>query len=364
MDRRFATIQADKTYTQDATEPIDLTLKNVISQLVIRFQPKCGAEANSTGHFMKCLKKVEVVDGSDVLWSLSGQEGHALDWYSHYLVRPNIVWYLVNTTQDIALHVSFGRKLWDPFLALDPTKFKNPQLKITLDIDGGGMNNSQIIMSVHAHIFDGKEVAPTGFLMAKEIKDYTLGAGTHEYVDLPTDYPIRKILAKIQKYATGLEYCFDDIKLSEDIDKKVSVNHDIHEILHAITGQTKPYREWVIVAGGTTEKQFHITPAYWPGLQVSHWEGSAISQHATIWEGDGGRARLFTSGVGGNYMVMVMGWCPHGTVELPQGDQDNPDEWLSVADLESLKLDILSGSTMSSSESCQVFLQQLRTYTP
>lgn len=362
MNYRLATIFADKTYTADTTEIIDIDVTNPISQFVIRFQPKCGAEADSTGHFMKCLSKVEIVDGSDVIFSLSGPEAHSLDWYANGIARPNITWYLVNTTQDYALHISFGRHLWDPLLALDPTRFTNLQLKITLDIDGGGMNNSQIIMGVVAHIFDEKVIEPIGFLMAKEIKSYALGAGTHEYTDLPTDYPYRKLLLRIQKYATGLEYCFDDIKLSEDVDRKVPINHDIHEILHSITGQQKPYREWVIIAGGGTERQFHITPAYWPGMSIAHWEGSAISAHATIWEGDGGRARMFTSAVGGNYTALVEGWCPHGTIEIPFGLQNEIEDWYDVTKIGSLKLDLLSASGMSSSESCQVFLQQIRKY--
>lgn len=362
MNYRLATLKAEETFTSDTTDIIDIDVANPISQIVIRFQPKMGAEANSSGHPMKCLSKIELVDGSDVLFSLSGPEAHALDWYSHLTERPNIMWYLPTTTMDIALHISFGRYLWDQLLAFDPTKFKNPQLKITMDIDGGGMNTSQVTLSVFAHLFDEKAVTPVGFLMSKEIKDYALGAGTHEYTDMPTDFAYRKMLLRIQKYAAGLEYSFDDIKLSEDVDKRIPINHDIHEILHAVTGQQKAYREWIIVAGGGTERQFHITPAYWPGLSIAHWEGSAISTYATIWEGDGGRARLFTSAVGGNYTAMVEGWCPHGVVEIPFGLQNEPDDWYDVTKIGSLKLDLLSNAGMSSSETCQIFLQQLRNY--
>jgi len=362
MNYRLATIKAEETFTSDVTDPIDIDVANPISQLIIRLQPKTGSEGDSDGHPIKCLKKIELVDGSDVLFSLSGPEAHALDWYSSLIERTNIIWYLPESVMDLALHINFGRYLWDPDLAFDPRKFTNPQLKITLDIDGGGMNNSQVTTSVFAHIFDEKAVTPSGFLMAKEIKDYALGSATHEYTDMPTDFPYRKLLLRIQKDATGLEYCFDNIKLTEDVDKRIPLNHDIREILHAITAQQRPYRESVIVGGGSTERQFHITPAYWPMMAASHWEGSAISTHATVWEGDGGRARLFTSGVGGNYSVLIEGWCPHGVVEIPFGVQNDMGDWFDVTKIGSLKLDVLSASGMSSSESCQVFIQQLRRY--
>jgi len=362
MNYRLATIFAEKTYEDDATEVIDINVVDPISQLVIRFKPTSGDETDTTGHPMKLLSKIELVDGSDVLFSLSGPEAHALDWYSHKAERPNILFYLTDTAYDCALHISFGRFLYDPIMALDPTKFTNPQLKITLDIDAGGMANSQVIMSVFAHLFDEKEITPTGFLMAKEIKDYALGAGTHEYTDMPVDYPYRKLLMRSQVNGVGVEYTFGNIKLSEDNDKRIPFNQTITEILHAITGQMRPYREWIVVPGGATDRDFHCTPGYWPGFSISHWEGSAIQTYATIYSGDGGRFTIYLSAAGGNYQVLCEGWCPHSVIEIPFGDQKDPADWYDVTKIGSLRLDLTAGGGMSTSEDCQIFLQQLRSY--
>jgi hypothetical protein len=362
MKYRHATLLDDTVYTTDGTEPIDINVDNPISELIIRFQPKTGAEAASDHHFMSCIPKIELVDGSDTLFSLSGKEAHALDWYSHGIVRTNIFWYLANTTQDIAIHIPFGRYLWDPILALVPGKFTNPQLKITRDIDGGGFNNSQITMSVFAQLFDEKAVTPTGFLMSKEIKDYALGASTHGYTDLPLDYPYRKLLLRIQKEGTGPEYCFNNIKISEDVDKKVPLNHTIQEILHGITSTKPPYREWIIATALAAGRYFHITPAYWPGLAASVWSNSISATDIAVYEGDGGRMLLTQDPAVRNMCVLVQGWCPHGVIEIPFGDQEDIDDWYTFENAKSIKLDILAASGMSSSESCQVFLQQHRSY--
>ena len=362
MNYRLATIFAETTYSDDATEIIDVNVKDPVSQLIIRFQARNGIGANSTAHPMKCLSKIELVDGSDILFSLSGPEAHALDWYSHMVERPNIMWYLPSQVQEMALHISFGRFLYDPILALDPAKFTNLQLKITLNVGGGGMNNDQIVMSIVAHLFDEKTVTPAGFLMSKEIKDYALGAGTHEYTDLPVDYPYRKLLLRTQKDGVGTEYCFDTLKLSEDNDKRIPFNNKILEILHAITAQGRPYREWIGVGGGSADRYFHCTPAYWPGFSISHWEGSAIAQDATIWGGDGQYARLLTTGVGGNYQALCEGWCPQGVVEIPFGLQNDPADWYQTANIGTLRLDLKSGGGMSPTETCQVFIQQHRPY--
>jgi hypothetical protein len=362
MNYRLSTIFAEKTYTADATEIIDINVIDPISEFIIRFRPTTGAEAASDGHPVKCISKVELVDGSDVLLSLTGQEIQALDWYNSYMVRTNIIWYLATTAQELALHIPFGRFLYDPMLALDPTKFTNLQLKVSIDLDAGCFNNSQIVMSIFAHLFDEKSVTPTGLLMAKEIKDYALGAGTHEYTDLPTDYPYRKLLMKIQKEGTGVEYCFDDLKLSEDNDKRIPFNHGIEEILHTITAHSKPYREWIICTALAAGRYFHITPGYWPGLTATVWSNSISATDIAVYEGDGGRILVTQDPAVRNMMVAVQGWCPHSTIEIPFGLQDDPTDWYDVTKIGTLRLDLKSASGMSSSETCQVFLQQQRTY--
>lgn len=362
MNYRISTVFAEKTYENDATEIIDINVKDPISEFVIRFQPKNGAEGEPTGHPVRCITKIELVDGSDVLYSLSGAEAHALDWYNHKIVRPNIMWYLTGLTFDCALHVSFGRFLFDPVLALDPRKFDNLQLKISLDIDAGGMNTSQVIMSIFARLFDEKEVAPIGFLMNKEIKDYALGEGTHEYTDMATDYPYRKLLLSSQKYGTGLEHCFDEIKLSEDNDKRIPMNHTIEELLHMITGYTKPYREWILTNADADGRYIFNTPGYWPAFSCTGWTPGVLTDPPSVYEGDGGRAIVYKTSDALNVQVMCMGWCPHSTIEIPFGMQDVIEDWYDMSAVGDLRLDLKSGSGMSSSESCQVFTQQLRKY--
>lgn len=362
MKYRLATVFAEKTFTADATEIIEMNIADPISELIIRFQPKNGAEADPSGHPIRCLEKIELVDGSDVIFSLSGVEAHALDWYNNQIVRPNILWYLTNLTFDCALHISFGRFAMDPLLAFDPKKFRNPQLKISLNIDAGGMNTSQVIVSVLARTFDEKAIKPVGFLMNKEIKDYSLGAGTREYTDLPTDYPMRKLLLRSQKYGSGLEHCFDEIKLSEDNDKKVPIHHKIEELLHAITGYSKPYREWILTNASTAGRYIFNTPGYCPAFSATACTPAVPSHQASIYEGDGGRAKVYKTTDAQNIQIMCMGWCPHSTIEIPFGMQNEIDDWYDVTKLGSLRLNMKAGSGMSASETCQVFLQQLRKY--
>lgn len=362
MNYRLATILDRENHIVDTTKVIDLNLADPVSQMVIIYEPMNGSQDHGDGHPAKCITKIELVDGSDVLFSLTGQEAQAIDWYQNKIEPANILWYLNNNASEMVYNMNFGRYLWDPLFAFDPKKFTNPQLKITIDIDAGGSLTDAGNLTVLANIFDQKEVSPEGFFMHKEVKDYALASAAHEYTDLPTDHVYRKLFARIQKYGTGPEYCFDKIKLSEDNDRRVPVNHTFSEILRAMMGGTRPYREWIIGPGTTTAKKFYCTPCYWPAFGSTQWRSAVADDQIAIYAGDGGEFTESQGAAGPNWQTLVEGWCPHGMIEIPFGLQTDPADWYDATKLGSLRLDILSKSGMSSSESCQVCLQQLRKY--
>ena len=362
MNYRLATILAREAVSTDFTKVIDLNLSDPVSQFHITYESTGVGSGGPDAHAARCLTKIELVDGSDVLFSLSGQECQAVDFYDRKVEPANIPVYLGGMNAEMIFNVNFGRYLWDPLFAFDPKKFTNPQLKITIDRNAGGVSSVAGFLTVLAHIFDGKAITPEGFLMHKEINNYSMGSASHEYIDLPTDYPYRKLLVAAQTHGTGLEYLINTMKLSEDSDRKIPFDLTMFNYLRSVVGLQPPYREHIIVGGGASGRPFYCTPCYWPRVQAASWEGSNIPYTATAWQGDGGRGYLYLEALGGNYDIAVEGWCPHGAVEIPFGLQDDPADWYDVTKLGSLRLDILSVSGRSSADTVQVFLQQLRKY--
>ena len=362
MNYRLATILDREAHTADITKVIDLNLADPVSQFHIVYEAMNASHSEGNAHPAKCITKIELVDGSDVLFSLTGQEAQAVDWYHRKQEPPNILLFANNIASEMIYVMNFGRYLWDPLFAFDPKKFTNPQLKITIDIDGGGIQADSGYLTVLAQIFDEKAITPEGFFMHKEIKDYTLESASHEYTDLPVDYVYRKLFARIQKYGAGPDYSFNTLKLSEDNDRRIPFNHTISEILKMMVGQTRPYRESIMCQGDTTQRHYYCTPCYWPLFSTTFWVGVCPAGMISIYEGDGGRFKLDMNTASGNCQIMCEGWCPHGVVEIPFGLQDDPADWYDVTKLGSLRLDILSHSDMSSSESCQIMIQQLRKY--
>jgi hypothetical protein len=362
MNYRLATLLDRESHTSDITKIIDLTLVDKVSQIQIVHEPTNGASGTPTAHPARCVTKIELVDGSDVIFSLSGVEAQAVDFYHHKRLALNHVIFLPTMNSEMVFNLNFGRFLYDPLLAFDPSKFRNPQLKITLDINAGGVNVAGGYLSAFAHIFDEKSVDPVGFLMHKEIKDYALAASAHEYTDLPVDFAYRKLFARIQKYGTGADYCFDTVKLSEDNDKRIPLNHTINQILKTLVGQSPQVQEWILVEGSEVSKNGYCTMTYWPTFQATMWEAVASAWGVAVLEGDGGRFKVDMATAHGNTQLHGLGWCPHGVIEIPFGRQDELEDWYDVTKVKNLRLDIKAASGMSSSESCQVFMQQLRKY--
>jgi len=362
MNYRLATLLEREAHASDTTKIIDITLSDKVSQIQIIHEPYNSAAGAETGHPSLCIPKIELIDGSDVIFSLSGKEAQAVDWYHRGQEPYHQCNYLPTLYAHMVYNLNFGRFLYDPQLALDPTKFKNPQLKITIDVNGGGSTVTTGYLSVLAHLFDEKAIDPVGFLMHKEIKDYALAASSHEYTDLPVDHPYRKIFVRMQKYGTGPSDCFDTIKLSEDNDKRIPFNHTIKQILAALVGVKRPYQEWVLHEGSTATYYVYICPTQDVNMQGTQWRVTASAAIPRYLYSDGGRASTMQGTETANTMVLATGWCPHGVVELPFGDPMNVDDWYDVTKVKNLKLDIKTASGVSSSDYGQILLQQFRKY--
>jgi hypothetical protein len=362
MKHRIASLLARKSYSADFVETIDVDLTDPVSQIVLAYEVVNGSSAGQQGHPDLCITKIELVDGSDVLYSLSGKEAKAADFYHNKRVTPSLMIYPNDMNAEMIYNINFGRKLWDTLLALVPGKFRNLQLKVTGDLNGGGKNADGGYLTVVAKCFDEKAISPVGFLMHKELKSYTLAASGWDYTDLPLDFPYRMLFLKAQAYASGPDYQFDTIKLSEDNDKRIPLNLSIGDVLRNILAEWPSYDEWVLddpptPGGGNC----YITPGYWPIAHGQEWLSPCSANNIIgCYSGDGGRLQVGTSGGWtSNASLLVKGWCPHNTIVLPMGDLEDPEDWFDPAALKNLKLSIKGGASLTAG-TCEIFAQQFR----
>lgn len=362
MNYRLSTIFPRHSYDDNVTEIIDLNVVDPISQLIIELNANITNDADITAHVIACLTKIELMDGSDVLYSLSGYEAEAVDWYhNHNLNSPWDIYMGWGETSRY-LRLNFGRYLWDPVLAFVPEKFRNPQLKISLDITAGGAVPDTNRIRVWGALFDQKAIDPIGFLMHKEVKNYTAKAASHEYVDLPTDHSYRKLFVRCHEPGTEPNQNIDNIKLAEDQDKRIICNHPTEEIFRTIAMQSPPIEEHIHARVATAATEIFCTPTtrvYAVGTENGDTSGSG---NIATTMGDGGRFNAIAETAQKYAQFFVRGWLPHGTWEIPFGLQGMVEDWYDVTGVGALILDIEGNADLAGTEKVQVFLQQLRRY--
>lgn len=356
MKQRQATILASESATTPATKTIDITLEDVISRLGIRF-----TGTNSTNvpiaHPAKMITKVELVDGSDVLLSLSGIELQALEFYHTGKIPANVINYRNNEDAEMCYEIYFGRALWDRVLALDPKKFANPQLKITHNLAAGGSTPDAATLEVVADIFDESQPSPIGFLMNKEFYTYTLVANAHEYVTLPKDYPLRFMMIQSLYAAKMPPWQINNIKLSENNDKKIPIDARTLSFIKYITSLYPELDERIDTYTTTAGVTHYVAPTYEVGIEGCFM--GSTPQPVTHEPSYGGTAKIYAGG-NGSLRVGALGRCPHGAIPIPFGDQMSIEDWYDITKLSSLRLD-LYGDT-SPSGTAEIILQQLRKY--
>jgi len=362
MKYRLSTILAREAVDGDKTKVIDLNLIDPVSKFQVLYESVGVGGGSADHHAARCVTKIELVDGSDVLYSLNGMEAQAADWYNNLVEPTNHPRYHgAGQICEMVFNMNFGRFLWDTLYAFDPRKFNNPQLKITIDVDAGGVQSTSGYLTVMAQLFDEKEISPEGFFMHKEIKDYGLNSATHEYTDLPTDFPYRKLFIAACVETEQIKNLLNTVKLSEDHDRKIPLDCTVEQLLRALVNG-RPYRETVLMTVGGNDGEFYCTPQHLPRPVASSWEISNRPYTISAMGGWGGKGYLYCEGLMTGVCVSVEGYAPHSVMEIPFGIQADPEDWYDVTKLGSLTLDILSITARTSSDTVQIFLQQARKY--
>lgn len=363
MDYRISELFAEKTYAASYVEKIDINLSEIISGIMIRYETYNSAAGSMDGHFAKTISKVELVAGSDVLLSLTGQQLEALDFFETGVNRNPWNAALNTNYADRCIMIHFGRYLGDELIGLDPNMFKNLQLQVSITLGVGGITCNSVKMGVNAWIFDDFIVNPIGFLMTKEIKSWLLDASAHEYTEMPLDFPYRKIFMQQQELGKEPFQNIDLVKFSEDNDKKIIMNMDADYITSMLRLSAPMFVEHFYGTAGTAQILYMCTPTSKVSAQVTGWAEAVTANDYAAYDGDGGQLKVIADTGTANVQVHVQGFCPHGVFPIPCFAKDEPGHYYDVTRInKSLKADIRNTSSPAGTETAQIFVQQLRKY--
>jgi len=353
MKYRMIELQKSRTETADTTRTIDLDIATSISRIVIRMK---GTNSTSTpiGHPAKMISKIEIIDGSDVLYSLSGVQAGAVNFQENGELPFYCCEYELPIEVCATAQLNFGRFLWDRDLALDPKRFTNLQLKITNAVASGGSTAGTPTLAVFAYVFEDAPPSPRGFLMSKELKSYTVVANQHEYTELPKDYPFRFVI--LQSYDTNMppNTIFGNLKFTIDTDRKILLNDiSMTEYLKAHVPMDKVEEEFAGL--GSTVLPYYIASTYDNyGVGI----GRSAASTALFVAQPAGQTMNVTGDASVSFAVKAVGYCAFGAMNLIQADKMDPDSWLDPRGTMSVKLDITGGDAGTA----YILTQQERLY--
>lgn len=360
MNYRTVVLHAEEDLNASGTKIIPIRVRDPITSLFFMMRIHIGA-AKRLAPEPSCITKIEIVDGSDVLMSLSGTELVALSVLEGHRQLDYAASNIQSATRTLRIRVNFGRFEKDPLLAFDPTKFLNPQLKVTYDVTTVEANADHLYLAVVAECFDEKVISPVGFLRMTEYHSYVGVASTYEYVDLPIDLDIRKLYLQTKNFGRGQAETLTDAKLSEDNDKRIPFDLDANQWSQKCSAEF-----------GSAEQLIFAYSGGWDDAPFFHIAGDQEIMIGNSVSGSRPTVSQHQMGCGGSFIStddtklitgLAKGHLPYLVYCYAFGDQMDIDDWYKLAGrVESLRFRIKAGTITVGSCTYNTILQQLRRY--
>ncbi len=354
MKTRQTTIQANAAHTAATTHIIPIRITDPISRLLIPYGVTVGANTR-LGHMSNLFSKIALVDGSDVLLSMTGPQVDGLDRLDNVGSGASFGQNTASVEDFGNLIIDFGRHLYDKELALDPTKFKNLQLQLTTTYTAVEAACTADEFAVQACIMEGLAGGPMGFLMKKEMKSWTAANGAWEYTQLPRDYKYRRLFVQALTSRYGLSAHWSRALLQEDNYKRTPFDVLVDDIVAA---NGRDYGLISELVSGATSNGVLQQPA------APNYGGSIIVNSTTTYaalEGDnldGGMYVVISAAGTTDYRGVVVGFAPQGMVAFDLGPKDLIEDWYDPTQVGSLQLEVLGAGART----VRLVTEQLRTY--
>lgn len=350
LNRR--TYIADNQGLGDAgTMTFDINVQDPVTALWLKFQLTNGATENIFNTLAPCISVIEVIDGADVLWSLTGAKAMALACKQLGFMPRQEVSELGGAVVSFTVPVMFGRYFGDTEYSFDPTRFTNPQLRITWNLNTvravalTAFATGTLQVSIVAHVMAGAPT-PSHFLMAKEAYSWPSVAAGTEFIDLPTDYPYRAMIFRGVLIHNPWHWMWDQIRLNCDGGKFIAMNERGWDLENQLTMMIErlhykhAYRVW----NGATMHSI-LGELEVPTLQ-SFGTADMVIEYSSTGAGTG-TTTVLTGGVAQaahvNAEAEVFGWNPYDCVIMPFGRADVPADWFPATTFQGIRLEVRAG---------------------
>ena len=349
------------------TKIIDLHTAAPLSAIRLTFVGTNGATYCKDNRINDVITKIEIVDGSDQLLSLSLKEAQALEFR-----RTGRMPYMRpgesnSGSQEESCLLCFGREMWDPDLYLDLSRFKNPQLKITTNIAAVAAASATAFLSgslkvtIDMYLIEEGANPAAGFMMAKNVYSFTSAASGDEHIDLPTDYPYVNLLVRAYAAGKDVDENISKLKINCDSGKFTPIDKyvkDLYKIEEEDIGPAELHYYLFRKNGETITYDLNhdpiisLLPSVAGEMCGAAWSWSGRS---LIYLCDNAGAAVTTEEL---IQVIIRGSCPHATINVPMGKRIDPNTYFDATAYGDIDLVL----TQAYASTVSIILEQLRAY--
>ena len=354
--QRVAMLFSPQDVGTTATTVIDMDLLDPVSRLFIKFKA-WNADSTNIEVPMANVTKVELVDGSDVLWTLTGKAVDAVSFFDRKKPELHSFSYVAAYGNESMLCLNFGRFPFDTMYALDPTRFRNLQLKVTHDENACNAGTVQNELTVWAEIFSGRKISPVGFFQVKEQYAYTPTVGGYEELELPTDFPLRTLYVQALLDNGYLGSEIGEFRLDEDNLKNIFYDGNYSELMRLFRPEFGKYEHKVFAYAGDTLSEFNTAPSQELCLTCTPL---GTTEYFVAIEHQFGCANAVIADTATNVHIYASGYMPHGIGAIPFGDRQVPEDWYDPRNVGKLRLRLQGGA--GATGTYRIMTQQVRNY--
>jgi len=312
------------------TVTIDLTRSLKILSLRIQYTATNGATSNTVARLNGMVSKIQVIDGSTVLTSLSMQEVQALNFYRNKRLPLQILSQAAAGAVTEEAIVNFSRMPGDVQFYLDTSLYQNPQLQLThaLTISAtAGFATGTGKISVIARVLDSGAPSRLGFMLAKEVDSFASAASGDHNTDLPLDFPIAALMVLNPVDSKRPDETLSNLKLTADTDAYIPVSESYTDLEYRMMneyGLAEQQLQYLNDTSATPKFDLyfrtrgHVGPAGATGKGI-----------LTLLDENAATVAMTTGDAAAN-MVSARGACPHSSIFYAFGDGVSADQIFAV----------------------------------
>ncbi len=344
-----------------------INVSNPISAIDVIIRAANGATSNQGNPLHIDVDRVEIVDGTDRIHSLSLVQGIIQHCYENGRYPANILDEAAAAVQEEGYRINFGRFLGDPDYWLDPTMFRNLAYRLTgdLTISGTvGFATGTRDITLVAHTMPGHTGGKRGTMMMKEMDQFTSAASGDVRVDLPDDFPYRSI--GLRAFETGIAFHVDitNFKLTKGKDSFVYADirsETFRDLLQMWRGEFEVTQQ-VFRTDADTPGVFMAYPRWVYAnslldLNVTNIDALTIDQ-ANLGVISVTAAPAIAKETGDiATLLAARGTMPHFGGLWTFGNMNDPEDWPAGDDIKDLELVLTQGGAGAA---CSVWANQIR----